>query len=164
LQIFSGPRDNNGLVHRGTKTGRDETTVGGLELDLTSSPSKAKLHQPDLYDSDEEDEDCFSRAVNTFYGRLGKAVDDNWSVIRVVIIVLAALAYNAYLVAVIKRASDSGAAIDWCDGPGFLFAVTAVVYAALFYFQVVKRFFGRALKRAVVDPFSATVDYVFSYR
>jgi hypothetical protein len=106
-------------------------------------------------------------ALDSLCGRVARAIDDNRFVIRAAMVALLAVCYNAYLVAVIvftARRNGPGTTLDWCDGAGFLFAVTAVVYAALFYFQFVKRFYGKDVKRILFDPVHDTVDRVYSYR
>jgi hypothetical protein len=98
---------------------------------------------------------------------VAQAIDDNRFVFRAATVALLVVCYNAYLVAVIvvtARRNSLGTALDWCDGSGFLFAVTAVVYVALFYFQFLKRFYGEDVKRILFDPVHDAVDRVYSYR
>ena len=82
--------------------------------------------------------------------------------------VLLALLYNAFLVAAIYYgvADDEGGdgGLDYCHDVGFLVILTVVVYAGLLYFGVVKRFFGKAVQRALFKPAQQVTDRLFQYK
>eukprot|EP00095_Tigriopus_kingsejongensis_P009513 snap_masked-scaffold624_size122968-processed-gene-0.7 protein:Tk09513 transcript:snap_masked-scaffold624_size122968-processed-gene-0.7-mRNA-1 annotation:"hypothetical protein DAPPUDRAFT_306527" len=72
------------------------------------------------------------------------------------------LAYNAYFIGVLYRYIKNGLEWEWCDKFGFLIILTAITYAGLIYYHIIKRFFGPFLERCLVNPFSRLVEYLFS--
>ncbi|CAG0919828.1 unnamed protein product [Notodromas monacha] len=129
--------------------------------------STGKMMQPEEDDDEEEDDNddgCLSRTMDAIYSRIGTFVEENSGVLRIGALILLFAGYNAYLGAVIWRTVDEGDPIQWCDGSGFLFALTGVVYFCLIYFQIVKRFFGKALAENVITPIVKGIDYAFSFR
>ena len=53
---------------------------------------------------------------------------------------------------------------NYCHDVGFLIIVTAIVYIALIYFLVVKRFFGKRIYKSIIKPIVQLIDKVFGYR
>jgi pyrimidine nucleoside transport protein len=54
--------------------------------------------------------------------------------------------------------------MDWCNGVGLLIIITVITYVSLFYFQVVKKFWGKYIDRAVLQPIAAHYDRVWKFR
>lgn len=48
----------------------------------------------------------------------------------------------------------------WCDGYGMFFILVVFVYALLFYFKVIKRYFGRSITKTV-RPYSRKIATTF---
>uniref|UniRef100_A0A1L8DEH6 Sodium/nucleoside cotransporter n=2 Tax=Nyssomyia neivai TaxID=330878 RepID=A0A1L8DEH6_9DIPT len=54
--------------------------------------------------------------------------------------------------------------LGWCHGYGFLILLMVFIYAGLFYFQVVKRFWGQRISKSAINPFTNLVQHLFSSR
>lgn len=104
------------------------------------------------------------KLLEAFWSSVGNVFTEQRLVVKSIIYVVIALLYNAYLVASIYYAVHNGHPIDYCDGVGFLIVSTAVVYLGLFYFQIVKRFWAKAIYRVVFKPLGAAIDRVWKYR
>lgn len=83
---------------------------------------------------------------------------------KAITLLLAVVGYNCYFVAAIWWGVSSKEQLDYCDDVGFLIIVTVFLYIFLFYFLVVKRFLGGALKRAVLEPALLRKDKLLSHR
>ena len=59
--------------------------------------------------------------------------------LRILAIILVVAAYNAYIAYAVHFHLKTGRNMDWCGGLGFLIIVTALVYASLFYFHILKK-------------------------
>lgn len=84
--------------------------------------------------------------------------------IKTTFLVTIALLYNAYFAATVWYAVYNDRPIDFCDGVGFHILLTGFVYLGLFYFQIVKRYWGKAIYRSVMKPIGKRYDRVWKYR
>ena len=103
-------------------------------------------------------------SLEKFWSHLGKGASNNSYLVRIGVYVILALLYNASFVASIYYQIHNGIELDWCDGVGFLIILNAVVYLGLFYFQVVKKFWGRQIYKSVLKPIEKGFDRAWSYR
>ncbi|EFX87746.1 hypothetical protein DAPPUDRAFT_22032, partial [Daphnia pulex] len=78
--------------------------------------------------------------------------------------VILALLYNTYFIASIYYSIHNGIPMDWCNGVGLLIIITVITYVSLFYFQVVKKFWGKSIDRAVLKPIGAHFDRIWKFR
>ena len=85
-------------------------------------------------------------------------------VVKALTLLLAVVGYNCYFVAAIWWGISNNEQLDYCDDVGFLIIITVFLYIFLFYFLVVKRFLGGALKRAVLEPALLRKDKLLSHR
>ena len=74
------------------------------------------------------------------------------------------IAFNAYLIGAIVHTSQRGITVDFCDGVGFLIIITALVYTGMFYYYVVKPYFGKAIYRCALKPIGIMGGKLWSYR
>lgn len=133
---------------------------GGVQQVQLTSPSSASTlsSQPD------DDE----LRVDSFGGQLWHCVRNdterrNYWIKKTCLIVIALL-YNAYFAATVWYAVHNGIPIDFCDGVGFHIILTGLVYLCLFYFQIVKRYWGKAIYTSVMQPIGEGYDRVWKHR
>lgn len=82
---------------------------------------------------------------------------------QMVLLVLAAL-YFAYFIAVLAVSTKIEKEDYWCSGDGLLIIITVIVVIGIFYFQVVKPFWGTFLYRCVVKPLNNFAGKMWQYR
>ena len=92
-----------------------------------------------------------------------KKMGEHSNITKAICIIIFALLYNAYFIGVIWRYQMYDLAWEWCDELGFLFVITVATYAGIFYYQVIKRFFGKWLNEHLIVPWSKLLDKVYSY-
>lgn len=157
--------DNLGLVIELDEISRKDVNEALQAIDTvldaadaaTAPDNKEWLKENDLAEEEEIDGNkslCtrVGNFVEHIHRYLGKLISDNRSKVKIIILVVLFLLYNAYFMTAIWY-QTRGESFDWCDGIGFLIIVTSVVYVCLFYFQIVKRFWGRAIYRSFLRPF-----------
>ena len=88
----------------------------------------------------------------------------SFRLVKATLLLLAVVGYNCYFVAAIWWGVSNKSQLDYCDDVGFLVIVTVFLYIFLFYFLVVKRFLGNAIKRAVLEPLLLQKDKLLSHR
>jgi pyrimidine nucleoside transport protein len=148
----------------------DLSTLAVKDMDLASSKSDSNSNEgPGSSDDDDDeptDQSCefIGNALENFWKTLGEFFSERSAAARSVIYILLAVLYNAYFVASVYYSIHNGIAMDWCDGVGFLIVLTGLIYLGLFYFQIVKKFWGKAINRAVLKPFGKAFDKVWKYR
>ena len=81
-----------------------------------------------------------------------------------VIKVLLFLAFNAYLIGAIVNTAKRGILVDFCDGVGFLIIITALAYAGMFYYYVLKPYLGKTVYRCIFKPVGIVGGKLWSYR
>ena len=151
------------------KLRNSQSADSGLELEDKSAHSALQLVAAEDPESDDEEptgQSCafVGNALQNFWDKVGRLASDHSSQVRGLIYIVVAVLYNVYFVAAVYYAMDQGIELDWCDGVGFLIIVTAIVYVALFYFQIVKRFWGRAIYKKILRPAGKIYDKVWAIR
>ncbi|KAI9560233.1 hypothetical protein GHT06_014247 [Daphnia sinensis] len=134
-------------------------------MDLVSS-SRSNI-QSNERDSDDEplDQSCefIGNALEKLWAALGNFFSERSAVARSIIYIIFAILYNVYFVASVHYSIRNGIPMDWCDGVGFLIVLTGITYLGLFYFQIVKKFWGKSLNRAVMKPAGKAFDQAWKY-
>lgn len=54
--------------------------------------------------------------------------------------------------------------IEWCNGYGMLILLFVLTYVTLFYFHILKRFWGKKINGSILKPISHTTSRIFSHR
>ena len=88
----------------------------------------------------------------------------SFRLVKATLLLLAVVGYNCYFVAAIWWGVSNKSQLDYCDDVGFLIIVTVFLYIFLFYFLVVKRFLGNAIKRVFFEPLLLQKDKLLSHR
>ena len=106
---------------------------------------------------------------------IGNALENFWkategffsersAVARRVYYIILAVLYNAYFVASLYYSIHNGIPMDWCNGVGFLVVLTSITYFGLFYFQVVKTFWGEPIHQTILKPIGNAFDKAWKCR
>lgn len=85
------------------------------------------------------------------------------NLVRLIVLVSLSLLYNSYFVACIHYSIRNGIPINWCDNVGLLIILTIITYVGLFYFQVVKRYWGSTINQVVLKPLGTQFDHLWKY-
>ena len=152
--------------------GRDNV---GFEIELDEKPAnsvRSRSSSATSSDSRRKEENNERPRECT---RFGKPVENLWHCVRyegerrnywikTIFLVVVAVLYNAYFAATVWYAVHYGKPIDFCDGVGFHIVLTAFVYVCLFYFQIVKPYWGKAIYKSVMKPMGERYERVWKYR
>jgi len=135
--------------------------------DATQRDYDRQQEDTELEEQQQQDATPFTAIGNfleNFWTRLGRLSTDHRGKGKVAALVLISVLYNAYFIAcVLYRNRMSQEPYDWCDGVGLLIVITGIVYVGLFYFQIVKRFWGEAIYRRLLRPIVLFIDKLFLY-
>ncbi|CAG7834095.1 unnamed protein product [Allacma fusca] len=101
---------------------------------------------------DDSTPNIFGRIVVAIRSAIFQAVTTNKRIFNIGVMVLGALAFNAYFIGAIHYALTYKDRVDWCDGVGFLVIIVGVVYWSLFYYYFLKRFVWKKFRRGIVQP------------
>lgn len=145
----------------------DLSTIAVKELELSSLESSHSEKTPSTKDDDEEiNQSCgfLGNALEKFWGWLGDIFSERSDLMRCIIYSIIAILYNAYFIASVYYSIHNGIPMDWCDGVGFLIVLTGLTYIGLFYFQVVKKFWGKAIYRSCMKPMGKAFDRAWKIR
>ncbi|XP_045133390.1 solute carrier family 28 member 3-like isoform X1 [Portunus trituberculatus] len=75
-----------------------------------------------------------------------------------------AAAYVAYVIAILVIQTKAEESNYWCDADGLVIIITAILFLGLFYFLVVKHFWGKMLYHNVVRPVNSFTDKVLAHK
>ncbi len=170
LEIDEEP---NLSVHGKLGNGKIET-VTHLKVPIEEVPGRKKrknlkILETEHVDGDEDDDTnpaCLfiGNLLEKFWKFVADFAKERKLLVRGLVYIILALLYNAYFIASIYYSVHNGIAMDWCNGIGLLIIMTAMVYLGLFYFQVVKRFWGKPINRAILKPMGTSFDRMWKYR
>jgi pyrimidine nucleoside transport protein len=149
--------------------------VGKLSLtgpgDTKWNPEKppAELQMIENNPDDDEYEDLedtstnniFTRAVVKVRSGLTNLIVSHKKVVKSLVILTLFALYNAYLVIAVNYTVTDEVKVDWCDGIGFLFVLTGIVYWSFFYYFVLKGVLGHHFKRGF-KALSKALSPIFS--
>lgn len=134
-------------------------------------PTELAIEQVQEQDDDDDDEkvqqSCafIGNALERFWSTLGRLISENQTMVYACVYILLAVLYNAYFIScMFYYVNHDEIVMDWCDGVGFLIALTIVMYVGLFYFQVVKRFWGKAIYKAALQPMGVAYEKAWTYK
>lgn len=147
----------------------------GFEIELDDKPENRVRSRSSTATSsgkhrdDDDDETARERT------RFGGPVENLWHCVRyederrnywikMAFLVIVAILYNGYFAATVWYAVHYGKPIDFCDGVGFHIVLTGFVYLCLFYFQIVKPYWGKAIHKSFMKPIGERYDRVWKYR
>nr|CAH0104896.1 unnamed protein product [Daphnia galeata] len=127
---------------------------------------KSKTQEPDSEETDEVNQSCsfIGNALEKFWAYLSDFLAERKTLVVGLVYVILALLYNAYFIASIYYSIHNNISMNWCNGVGLLIILTVITYVSLFYFQIVKRFWGKSIHQAVLKPIGAYYDRVWKYR
>lgn len=142
----------------------DVSTLAVKNFEL-SSKSETQSNERDS-DDEPPDRSCefIGNALEKLWASLGDFFSERSAVARSIIYIIFAILYNVYFVASVHYSIRNGIPMDWCDGVGFLIVLTGIIYLGLFYFQIVKKFWGKSINRAVMKPAGKAFDRAWKYR
>lgn len=146
--------------------GEEETRVD--QGSKACQASESGFSQSENISSDEDE-------LNQACSFVGSGIEKCWTylndfgtkrkrLVRQIVYVLLALLYNSYFVASVYYSIQHGIPMDWCNGVGLLIILTVVSYLGLFYFQIVKRLWGKTIYQAAIKPFGILFDRYWRYR
>ena len=131
---------------------------------LIVAPLELGVVEP-IEEDEEVEQSCafIGNALEAFWSILGRSISDNKTLVYACVYILLAVLYNAYFISCIFYYVNHNLEMDWCDGVGFLIALTIVTYVGLFYFQVVKRFWGKAIYKAALKPMGKQYEHAWTF-
>ena len=145
----------------------DEKGVEDLRNRRNHKEEPTELAIEQVQDEDEEvQQSCafIGNALERFWTTLGRLIKENETIVYACVYILLAVLYNAYFIScMFYYVNHDEIEMDWCDGVGFLIALTIVMYVGLFYFQVVKRFWGKAIYKAALKPMGEGYEKAWKY-
>ena len=127
---------------------------------------KSKTQEPDSEEADEVNQSCsfIGNVLEKFWAYLSDFLAERKTLVVGLVYVILALLYNAYFIASIYYSIHNNISMNWCNGVGLLIILTVITYVSLFYFQIVKRFWGKSIHQAALKPIGAYYDRVWKYR
>ncbi len=111
---------------------------------------------------DPNDANILSRLIDGIRLSLYNLVVQNKRIVKFGMLALLAILYNAYFITCIAYNRRNELDWEWCDGHGLLIILTALVYFSLFYFQILKRFYGKAIYRSAIKPAGELGNKIFA--
>lgn len=156
----------SGLDRKTSDRVQDLSTMAVKDLDLSSTTSKSDSHVEENDDDEPVDQSCrvIGNGLEKFWTWLGDFFSQRSALARSIFWIILALLYNAYFMASIYYSIHNGIPMDWCDGVGFLIVITGLTYLGLFYFQVVKKFWGKSIEKACMKPAGEAFDRAWKHR
>jgi len=154
---------NYGTLQISQLKAREESVNGTLSKKKRKSKTPT---EPEEETEFEVNQSCsfVGNALEKFWTTLGDFAVKRKTLVRGLVYVIIALLYNAYFIASIYYSIHNGIPMDWCNGVGLLIILTVITYLSLFYFQVVKKFWGKSIDRAVLKPAGAYFDRLWKFR
>lgn len=73
-------------------------------------------------------------------------------------------AYVAFVIAALFVENKVEEADYWCDAEGLLVVITGILFIGVFYYMIIKPFFGKTLQRKLLAPLSALSDNLLRVR
>lgn len=133
-------------------------------LDDTHTDSTSVTNQPKFKDLDHDPNDVniLARIIDGIRLSMYNLVVKNQKLVKYIALVSLFLLYNAYFITAIAYNRRNEIPWDWCDGHGLLIILTAVVYWSLFYYHVLKRFWGKSISQGVIKPVADLGSKIFS--
>ncbi len=113
-------------------------------------------------DHDPNDVNILARLIDGVRLSIYNLVVKNKIKVKYVSLAFVFLLYNAYFITAIAYNRRNAIRWDWCDGHGLLIILTAITYWSLFYFHILKRFYGKAIYRTVIQPTGEFGNKLFS--
>lgn len=132
----------------------------------TSTESSNEITQEEEEEEEVPNQSCsfIGNALEKVWTESGRWIENNQRITWNLVYIVLALAYNAYFVASVYYMLDKGIPMDWCNGVGFLIILTAIAYLGLFYFQVVKKLWGKQIYKVALKPFFNWLSQLWKYR
>ncbi|CAG2059178.1 unnamed protein product, partial [Timema podura] len=97
--------------------------------------------------------DIFSRAVGAFWASLGRFYKRHKKLLERLTLVLLNVCLLVYFaVAISHHVKQGNEDIGWCNGLGILIILLFFLYMWMFYYLIVKKYFGRILYEHIVAP------------
>ena len=143
----------------------NRSNYGTIQIIQLKEESVLKTQEPEE-EQEEVNQSCvfIGNALEKFWAYLSNFSAKRKTLVRGLIYIILAVLYNAYFIASIYYSIHNDTLMDWCNGVGLLIILTVITYVSLFYFQVVKRFWGKSIDRAVLKPMGAHYQRVWKYR
>ena len=157
--------DGAGLGGKRSIGMQDLSTIAVKDLELSSSMETTSQSHTDDEEESERNQSCsfVGNRLERFWSYLGDIFSERSALAYTIFYIIIALLYNAYFIASIYYSIHNNVPMDWCDGVGFLIVITGLTYLGLFYFQVVKKFWGEAIYRSVMKPIGKAFDRAWTY-
>lgn len=168
------PRDTvlpmTDIVDTRVVVGAEDRSSLGDGQTANGGPAGAEEGRPQRQQEEEEEEDYGILTLLPFYPWLKKrvragteGVNTGLWIKRLVLAVIAAL-YFCYFVAVLAIHTTAEEGRYWCDGDGLLIIITFLVLVGLFYFQILKPYFGRTIYKKVLKPIGILFEKAWRFR
>jgi len=110
-----------------------------------------------MFDDKDHQGNIVGDYIEKFWEVTHGLIDKHWTVLKICLLVMLAVLYNAYLVGSIHYTATRHARLDYCDDVGFLLILTIIVYISMFYFLVIKPYsrrlpIAKKIYKSVINP------------
>jgi len=115
------------------------------------------------FDEDDEggDPGMISRIVKSIHTGFQHVILENRKTVKILALLTLAGLYVAYLGVAIAFTVRNDITVDWCDGIGMLFILTGLGLWGLFYYFILKKYFGKTIKKKIMKPISKKLSPLF---
>jgi len=132
---------------------------------LSTLPTSEEFNDDEDDDSDAEDNNLLSRFVVSIRSFIHKEilVKRKKEIENLSYVALAGL-YVAYAAIAIAYATRNRIEINWCDGHGMFIILSGLFLWGMFYYFVLKAFFGKRIQKTVFEPIGNKLKPVLGSR
>ncbi|ODM92791.1 Solute carrier family 28 member 3 [Orchesella cincta] len=134
-----------------------------ISLNIPDDAKEVPLEFKDL-DFDPNSVNFIVRTIDDFRSDTYNFIVKNRKLVKILAIAIAIILYNAYFVTAIIYNRRNNLEWEWCNGHGLLIVLTGLTYWCLFYYHVLKRYFGKAIKDTIIEPVALFGTKLFSIR
>lgn len=113
-------------------------------------------------DYDPKSANIFARAIEGIRNLIYNLVVKNKAVVKYAVLATIFILYNAYFITALAYNRRHEIDWDWCDGHGLLIILTALLYWGLFYYHILKRYFGKSIYNGIIKPLNNLGTKLFS--
>lgn len=102
-----------------------------------------------------------SRVVKSVHTAIHHVLLENKRLVKSIALLTLAGLYVAYLGIAAAYTVRNNITVDWCDGVGMIFILTALLIWGLTYYFILKKYLGKPIRRRVFKPIKRKLGPVF---
>ena len=125
------------------------------------------IHDKEPEDGPPPDADSSSNIVSLCIVKLRELCSSFYTkytkFLQIVLIAIPVILIHVYLILALEHNRSNNLPFDCCNGVGFLVILYAFCVWAFLYYFVIKRVFGRRIKKRILEPASKHWKEIWSY-